>query len=199
MRHNGPANPHTPALRQLVGGHGSAKQTKGGPNQVSAARTSSSSSPTSTLLAVPTTSNAPIALTLRTAPIAPSISTAPPATTNTQASSASSASTASTPETSATAQASRIPVNISLAGAMTCPPSIAFSLRTGTLSKGGQGWVGGTVCRHGWRHTSLHGRTCSGSRHPTHARPAQRSRKPQPLLCSSSAALQLCSSAALQL
>ena len=47
----------------------------------------------------------------------------------------------------------------------------AFPLRTSPLSKGGHGWVGGTVCRHGWRHTSLHGRTCSGSREPTRARP----------------------------
>ncbi|MET4682012.1 hypothetical protein, partial [Stenotrophomonas rhizophila] len=33
----------------------------------------------------------------------------------------------------------------------------AFPLRTGQLSKGGHGWVGGTICRHGWRHMSLHG------------------------------------------
>ncbi|MCS4279782.1 hypothetical protein M2412_001774 [Stenotrophomonas rhizophila] len=50
---------------------------------------------------------------------------------------------------------------------------VAFPLRTSPLSKGGHGWVGGTICRHGWRHMSLHGRTCSGSRQPTRARPSQ--------------------------
>jgi len=49
----------------------------------------------------------------------------------------------------------------------------AFPLRTSPLSKGGHGWVGGTICRHGWRHMSLHGRTCSGSRQPTRDRPSQ--------------------------
>ncbi len=49
----------------------------------------------------------------------------------------------------------------------------ALSLRTSPLSKGGHGWVGGTMCCHGWQHMSLHGRTCSGSRQPTRACPAR--------------------------
>ena len=50
----------------------------------------------------------------------------------------------------------------------------ALSLRTSPLSKGGHGWVGGTMCCHGWQHMSLHGRTCSGSRQPTRGYPARR-------------------------
>jgi len=58
---------------------------------------------------------------------------------------ASAASTVSTPETSATAQAFRFTVDISIAVAMTRWPSVAFPLRTSPLSKGGHGWVGGTM------------------------------------------------------
>ncbi len=67
----------------------------------------------------------------------------------------------------------------------------AFPLRTSPLSKGGHGWVGGTICRHGWRHMSLHGRTCSGSRQPTRARPNQRNRSIE-RCCSAVALLLLC-------
>jgi len=99
-------------------------------------------------LTVPTTSNAPIALTARTVPlpattpINPIISTvlADPTIAH-----ASAASTVSTPETSATAQAFRFTVDISIAVAMTRRPSVAFPLRTSPLSKGGHGWVGGTM------------------------------------------------------
>jgi len=99
-------------------------------------------------LTVPTTSNAPIALTARTVPITPTrpinpiISTALADPTIAHASAA---STVSTPETSATAQAFRFTVDISIAVAMTRRPSVAFPLRTGPLSKGGHGWVGGTM------------------------------------------------------
>ena len=55
----------------------------------------------------------------------------------------------------------------------TASPGPALSLRTSPLSKGGHGWVGGTMCCHGWQHMSLHGRTCSGSRQPTRACPAR--------------------------
>ncbi len=61
--------------------------------------------------------------------------------------------------------------------------TLAFPLPTSPLSKGGHGWVGGTVCCHGWQHTSLHGRTCSGSRQPTRARPNQRSPNPAAVSC----------------
>jgi hypothetical protein len=87
-------------------------------------------------LTVPTTSNAPIAVTAWTVPITPIISTALADTTVVNASTVSTVSTvstASTPETSASAQAFRIPVNISLAGAMSCLPGIAFPLHTDTL------------------------------------------------------------------
>jgi hypothetical protein len=81
-------------------------------------------------LTVPTTSKAPIAVTAWTVPITPIISTA---LADTTVANASTVSTASTPETSASAQAFRIPVNISLAGAMSCLPGIAFPLHTDTL------------------------------------------------------------------
>ena len=51
--------------------------------------------------------------------------------------------------------------------------ALDLSSSTSPLSMGGHGWVGGTVCCHGWQHTSLHGRTCSGSRQPTRACPAR--------------------------
>ncbi|MGE8248987.1 MAG: hypothetical protein ACN6PO_07215 [Stenotrophomonas bentonitica] len=69
-------------------------------------------------------------MTAWTVPITPIISTALADTTVVNASTV---STASTPETSASAQAFRIPVNISLAGAMSCLPGIAFPLHTDTL------------------------------------------------------------------
>jgi len=102
-------------------------------------------------LTVPTTSNAPIALTARTVPLPPTtpinpiISTVLADPTIAHASAASAASTVSTPETSATAQAFRFTVDISIAVAMTRRPSVAFPLRTSPLSKGGHGWVGGTM------------------------------------------------------
>nr|WP_172407567.1 hypothetical protein [Stenotrophomonas maltophilia] len=102
-------------------------------------------------MTVPTTSNAPIALTARTVPLPPTtpinpiISTVLADPTIAHASAASAASTVSTPETSATAQAFRFTVDISIAVAMTRRPSVAFPLRTSPLSKGGHGWVGGTM------------------------------------------------------
>ncbi|MCX2921768.1 hypothetical protein ORK51_16450 [Stenotrophomonas rhizophila] len=72
-------------------------------------------------------------MTAWTVPITPIISTALADTTVVNASTVSTVSTASTPETSASAQAFRIPVNISLAGAMSCLPGIAFPLHTDTL------------------------------------------------------------------
>jgi len=102
-------------------------------------------------LTVPTTSNAPIALTARTVPLPPTrpinpiISTALADPTIAHASAASTVSTVSTAETSATAQAFRFTVDISIAVAMTRRPSVAFPLRTSPLSKGGHGWVGGTM------------------------------------------------------
>ncbi|MFY0186022.1 hypothetical protein PV767_18285 [Stenotrophomonas rhizophila] len=105
-------------------------------------------------MTVPTTSNAPIALTARTVPLPPTtpinpiISTVladPTIAHASAASAASAASTVSTPETSATAQAFRFTVDISIAVAMTRRPSVAFPLRTSPLSKGGHGWVGGTM------------------------------------------------------
>ena len=59
----------------------------------------------------------------------------------------------------------------------------ALSLRTSPLSKGGHGWVGGTMCCHGWQHMSLHGRTCSGSRQPARACPARHEPAHQLLTC----------------
>jgi len=122
-----------------------ATQRKGESNAVSAVWASSSSSAASTLLTVPTTSNAPIALTARTVPLPPTRPIISTALTDPTIAHASAASTVSTPETSATAQAFRFTVDISIAVAMTRRPSVAFPLRTSPLSKGGHGWVGGTM------------------------------------------------------